>query len=224
MPRGTKVSKEAKRVKVAKALVAGRKQPEIAQETGISVPYVGELAREPETQALIQQILAPHRARLAKIAEQSIALVERATSVDVKQRDDRINGLCDRIVRLRQIIAERSTHPTSAKCPGGRTGLMSHTLKSVGSGPLATVVDEYELDTGLLQELREHERQLRDELNDFRPNMQAVQRACDLLELAQGGKRSDSPGGASAGNFTLVQIMNLLQLTGGEGNGGKCGR
>jgi hypothetical protein len=41
----------------------------------------------------------------------------------------------------------------------------------------------------LLRELREHEKQLREELNDFTPNLKAIERTRDLLELAEGRKQ-----------------------------------
>ena len=61
-------------------------------------------------------------------------------------------------------------------------------------------------------ELRERE-QLRDELNDFAPAMKGVERLCDLLEQAQGGKRES---GAAAGGLTLITVAQVLQLISSE--------
>ncbi len=134
MPRGTRVSKERKRVAVARQLVAGANPPAIAREVGCSPQHVQALAREPETQALIRDIMAPHRKRLAKMATRAINAVDKAL---IAQKTDRM---------------------------------------------------------------------------DHAARMRAVRRYGDLLELADGGKRHD-PAGESGGQFTLVQIMQLLQLT-----------
>jgi hypothetical protein len=43
------------------------------------------------------------------------------------------------------------------KTPGGDTGLLVKTLKSIGAGENAQVVAEYAVDTALLAEIRKHE-------------------------------------------------------------------
>lgn len=43
--------------------------------------------------------------------------------------------------------------------PGAATGLLVKQQKSIGSGPSATLVDEWSLDTGLLSQLSAHEKQ-----------------------------------------------------------------
>jgi hypothetical protein len=70
------------------------------------------------------------------------------------------------------------------------------------------VVEEFEVDTGLLKELREHERQMREELNDFTPNLKAIERARDLLEMAE-GKRQDGDSSGSTDRFsgTLEELL-----------------
>jgi len=227
MGRGTRVGKERKRVEVAKALVAGELPSKIAPKLGCSVAYVGELAAQPETQNLAERYLSPHRERLAKATELAVAQVERQLAVDAEQRKERVAWLRDRIEKLQRVIAERGFFEAAveaeakkpaapdgprppAVCPGGATGLLARSQKALGSGAAAVVVDEFDLDAALLKELREHERQLRDELNDFAPAMKGVERLCDLLELAQGGKREKEQ---PAGGFTLVTIHQLLALT-----------
>jgi hypothetical protein len=51
--------------------------------------------------------------------------------------------------------------------PGGRTGLLVRTIKSIGSGEKATTVEEFAVDTGLLREIRELELQVSKELGQF---------------------------------------------------------
>jgi hypothetical protein len=57
------------------------------------------------------------------------------------------------------VIAERAADPDMANVPGGRTGLLVRRVKVIGSGDNAREVCEYEVDTGLLKELRELEKQ-----------------------------------------------------------------
>jgi hypothetical protein len=211
-----KASKEVKRRKVAKGIVAGKPVAEIARDAECSERHAYRLQAEPETRSLVVQMLAPHRERLAKATGAAVTTVERALESDQEQRQERIAWLRDRIAKLQTVIAERAVHPEMASVAGGKTGTLTHTLKGIGSGDKAQVVDEYEVDTGLLKELREHERQLRDELNDFTPNLKPVERLGDLLELAQGGTRQAPPAPAPSGNFTLLQIYELLYLTGDE--------
>lgn len=51
--------------------------------------------------------------------------------------------------------------------PGGETGLLVRKYKNLGSGDNARTVEEYEVDTGLLAELRAHEKQAAEELGQW---------------------------------------------------------
>ena len=77
----------------------------------------------------------------------------------IANRNRRLRNLNDRLERLHQVIRDRAADPSMQDVPGGKTGLMVRTVKSVGSGPAAQVVEEYEVDTGVLKEAREHEKQ-----------------------------------------------------------------
>ena len=65
---------------------------------------------------------------------------------------------------LHQIIEERAADPQFEGVPGGKTGLLSHDIKSVGSGPFQRIVDYFEVDTGLLNEIRQHETMVSEDL------------------------------------------------------------
>lgn len=54
---------------------------------------------------------------------------------------------------------------------------------------------------------------------DYKNRMAAVSRYGDLLELAQGGQRTDGKGGPQAGQFSVTQIYEILSLT--QVNNGK---
>jgi hypothetical protein len=67
---------------------------------------------------------------------------------------------------MRRVIEQRGRAMSGVE-PGADTGLLVRTLKTVGSGFDAKVVAEYEVDTGLLKELREHEKQAAQELGQW---------------------------------------------------------
>jgi hypothetical protein len=188
-------ARTARRTAIAKGLIQQKTATVVAQELGISRKTLYQELAQPETQALIRSMMAPHHKRLERIVDQSISAVERALTADQEARLRRVEWLTDRIERLRRVIEERAleaeTDADLANVPGMQTGLMVHRTKALGSFGVTT---EYEIDTGLLSELRAHEEQLREELNNFTPNLKAVERARDLLEMAE-GKRTDGDGG-----------------------------
>lgn len=80
-------------------------------------------------------------------------------------REKRLEALQDRHNRLNVIMTERADDMQTA--PGGKSGLLVRQLKQIGSGESAQVVEEYKLDTGLLSEFREHEKQMAIELGQW---------------------------------------------------------
>jgi hypothetical protein len=81
-------------------------------------------------------------------------------------REKRLGALQERHDRLRQLMIERGEE-MEGEAPGGATGLLARKRKMIGSGPMAHEVTEYELDTGLLSEFREHEKQAAQELGQW---------------------------------------------------------
>jgi hypothetical protein len=91
-------------------------------------------------------------------------------------RERRIRALNERWNELQRIVQERAAAPAMADVPGGATGLLLHHVKSVGSGEKARLVDFYEVDTGLLKELRELEKQAAQELGQWVEKQEVRQR------------------------------------------------
>jgi hypothetical protein len=81
--------------------------------------------------------------------------------------ENRVMSYNDRWQRMQRVITERAADKQFQGVPGGETGLLCHKVKSIGSGEFATMVDEYEVDTGLLKEMREHEEQAAKELGQW---------------------------------------------------------
>lgn len=95
------------------------------------------------------------------------AIAQRVLDRGVAVKVNRIRCANDRWDAMHRVIAARAIAPENAAAPGGTTGLLCHTLKGIGSGNAAQVVDEWEVDTGLLAEIRSHEEQVSKELGQW---------------------------------------------------------
>lgn len=138
----------------AELLAEGRlTDTQIAAEAGTSRRTLARWKDAPEFQEKVRE----HAAALeAAILQRGIAM-----------RANRVRALDDRWRRMQQVIEERGNDPSMRSVPGGKTGLLCHDIKVVGGGDSAERVDLYEVDTGLLKELREHEKQAAIELGQW---------------------------------------------------------
>jgi len=96
------------------------------------------------------------------IEEGNAAIRRRAISHSVR-RVDRLNRDW---TRLQKVIEARAAD-ASMVAPGSDTGLLVRKYKSIGSGPATEIVEEYEVDTATLKELREIEKQAAQELGQW---------------------------------------------------------
>jgi hypothetical protein len=103
------------------------------------------------------------RARIDSHVEAFRAVVRSRGIACLERRVDQLN---DRWKRMRQVIDERA-EAMEAEVAGGGTGLLVRQFKVIGGGDSARQVEEYHVDTGLLKELREHEKQAAQELGQW---------------------------------------------------------
>lgn len=103
----------------------------------------------------------------AAVTEWRNAWRERVMTDGIADQQRRLFRLNDRWRRMQAVIEQRAQDP-SMTAPGCNTGLMVRTYKSIGSGLTAEKVEEYEVDTGLLHELRAHEEQAAIELGQWK--------------------------------------------------------
>jgi hypothetical protein len=103
------------------------------------------------------------RARIESHVE-AFRLAVRARGIACLER--RVDQLNDRWHAMRRVIIERAEE-MDGEIAGGGTGLLVRQFKSLGSGEHAETVREYHVDTGLLKELREHEKQAAQELGQW---------------------------------------------------------
>jgi hypothetical protein len=107
--------------------------------------------RHPDFKARVAEHVEAYR---ATIRARGIAILE-----------NRVDALQDRWERMKGVIAARAEE--HASIPGGESGLLVRTVRGVGSGEDFELVELYAVDTGLLRELREHEKQAAQELGQW---------------------------------------------------------
>lgn len=108
-----------------------------------------------------ENLTKPHIA--AQIAAHRATIESRA----IADLQTRIDGYNERRNALLRIVAERAIHPDYAKVPGGRTGWLVRTIKQIGGGENAQIVEEYAFDAALHRELRELEKQAAQDLGQW---------------------------------------------------------
>jgi hypothetical protein len=105
----------------------------------------------------------PFRARVEQIIEETRqALLARG----ILDKQNRLAGLAERHRKMAEVISQRAE--SLADVPGGgNTGLLVRQVKSIGRGGDFQVVEEYAVDTALLREMRETEKQAAVELGEW---------------------------------------------------------
>lgn len=126
---------------------------EIAERAGVTGKTINNWKREPLFSEKVYAI----------IAEQERIVLNRGIAKRVK----RIERCSQTWESAKRLIAERAADPKMQGVPGGTTGLLVHQLKGIGKGDDYQVVDEYAVDTGLLREMRELEKQVATELGQW---------------------------------------------------------
>lgn len=102
-----------------------------------------------------------------RVSEIRAALRESILTEGIAARDRRVAAYDRRWRKMEAVIDARAKDPAMAGVPGGATGLLSHDVKMIGGGEAAERVDVYEVDTGLLRELREVEKQAAQDLGQW---------------------------------------------------------
>jgi hypothetical protein len=136
---------------IAEALLSFK---EIAEKVKCSNAALSNWRRFPEFKERVEQLGNEFRNR---IRTEGIAIIE-----------NRVQAVNDRWKKMKQVIDARAADPQMLEVPGGKTGLLVHKIKQIGSGPEATTVDEYEVDTGILKEMLDHEQQAAQELGQWK--------------------------------------------------------
>jgi hypothetical protein len=114
--------------------------------------------------SLIDQPDARSQAQSGALKDAEAAQIVRDAIVSaplIAIREKRIEELDDRRRRMKLIIEERAAE-MAGECPGGASGLLARDYKGKDADRAI-----YKVDTGLLSELREHEKQAAQELGQW---------------------------------------------------------
>lgn len=124
---------------------------EIAATVGVGRTTIVAWRKTPGFAARIAQIVADLRAAI--IAE------------GIANKQNRIDKLVARHNLMEQVIAERGK--AGGNAPGTGTGLLVRSYKAVGIGPDMTLMEEWSVDTSLLSEMRQTEKQTAQEAGQW---------------------------------------------------------
>ena len=125
---------------------------QIASKLGVNRSTLDRWKMHPEFRLRVQEHLAATR--------------EAIRAEGIAHRQNRVDALHDRWDKLQQVIDARGDEYDGVT-PGGGTGLIVRQIKSIGVGENNQVVEEYVIDTGLLSEMRAHEKQAAQELGQW---------------------------------------------------------
>lgn len=153
-----------------------------------------------------------HGSRLMKNDDIQTAIAEHLAEVKARgiaDKQNRIDELVERHKTLKQVVIERAASEWLADVPGGSTGYVVKQLKRVKHVFLPDLDDEdgkasvevedlweSTVDTGLLRELRDHEKQVAQEMGEWTEKSEVLNTGSMRLEIA--GMRVPLP--ASSGD------------------------
>jgi hypothetical protein len=128
----------------------------IASGTGITKAYVSVGYSEKGAPQGANRLLKRPEI-VARIEELKAGITNGLQRLAIREIDERVQRQQDRWDRMQRVIDERGVAPEFQKVAGGKTGLLVRRLKQIGSGDSAQLVEEFEVDTGLLSEIRKLE-------------------------------------------------------------------
>ena len=141
---------------------------QISLATGLSVSAVRTLRKSEDFMTEVYNLQEKYRTSLIEIG--------------LADKINRVKLYSDRLERMQQVVEEREAAATSqeaaeaygikfdeelAKTPGGKSGLMVHEVKIVGTGRNAMVLDVFSVDTSMLKTEADIAKQLAQELGQF---------------------------------------------------------
>jgi hypothetical protein len=126
---------------------------EIAEQCGIDKATLERWKLQPTFSARVQAIIG--------------AYAKRALKHGIARRERRVGVLNDLHNKMLQVIDERAKSKDMAAVPGGKTGIVTKTLKGIGKGEDFQAIEEYRVDTGTIAEIRDVQKQAAEELGQW---------------------------------------------------------
>lgn len=125
----------------------------ICGRVGVSDTTLRAWRSHPDFQSRVNQIVADYK--------------EETRRLGIAVREQRIRAQNARWNKLQKIIKERGKDQKHRGVPGWNTGLLTHDIKSVGTGDSMVVVDLYQVDTGLLKAMLDLEKQTPQDMGEW---------------------------------------------------------
>jgi hypothetical protein len=140
---------------MAAQLVADDRLPdrEIAEQCGIDKATLERWKLQPTFRARVQAIVE--------------AYAKRALKNGIARRERRVGVLNDLHNKMLQVIDERAKSKGMAAVPGGKTGIVTKTMKGIGKGEDFQAIEEYRVDTSTIAEIRDVQKQAAEELGQW---------------------------------------------------------
>jgi len=126
---------------------------EIAEQCGIDKATLERWKLQPTFRDRVQAIIE--------------AYAKRALKHGIARRERRVGVLNDLHNKMLQVIDERAKSKDMAAVPGGKTGIVTKTLKGIGKGEDFQAIEEYRVDTGTIAEIRDVQKQAAEELGQW---------------------------------------------------------
>jgi cytochrome c556 len=126
---------------------------QIAAEVGVSRSTITKWKRREDFRAEVERFQTDVR---------DLVLQE-----GIARKEIRIMALNDSVERIKQIKQERALDPAMQNIPGGRTGLMKRTVKTLGAGASALIIEEGKFDAALHIQFLALLEQARKEMEEF---------------------------------------------------------
>ena len=143
-----------RRLKAAAMLAAGRTIVETAKAISVDEKSIDKWKKTPEFLSMIQ--------------EATEVLRNRILSHGAAVKEYRIRAKRRRLGQLLCIARARGGDSTRGGAEWDKTGFMVQRLKGVGSGDNFLLTTEFELDTGLLREISNLEREIAEEMGELK--------------------------------------------------------
>jgi hypothetical protein len=149
------------RQEVLKLVIEGKLSvPQIAEKIDRRYDTVWTWIRHPQ-----------FKAKLATLQERQLEELQRIT---IANKVKRVEAAQVRHDKMNAVIDARAADPTLQAVPGGATGLLVRQLRAIGHGRNQAVIEDYAVDTGLLKEMREIEKQVAVECGQWQERLEPI--------------------------------------------------
>lgn len=134
----------------------------VAQDTLTDEAIAAEVGIRRATLHAWKQKIPAFNDRVAKLRAEFAEVARKHAIFTV---EGRVKEYADRHARLKSVIEQRAERGGDAA--GADTGLLVRTYKSIGTGENAYAQEEWAVDTGMLREMRELEKQAAQDLGQW---------------------------------------------------------